>query len=125
MDHKIIGEKIRNIREKELKITREQFAEEIGISIITLSRLENASQNVTNIEIFIKIAQITGYSLEHLLELEKPKQINKKITRINYFLTVLNEKELNYIVDFINRYIKFHCHSNIRTLKEIKKEINN
>ena len=38
MNYNKIGEKIRSIRENELKQTREEFAEEIGISIHTAAR---------------------------------------------------------------------------------------
>lgn len=68
MNYKEVGERIRKIRETELKITREEFAEEIGISPNTLTRLENASGNVTNIEFFIRIAEITGYTLDELIQ---------------------------------------------------------
>lgn len=52
MDYGKIGANIRNIRETELKQTREEFAEEIGISPITIARLENGTGRVTNVETF-------------------------------------------------------------------------
>ena len=51
MDYDKIGEKIRQIREKELKQTREEFAEEIGVSIHTATRLENIHINPLQKEI--------------------------------------------------------------------------
>lgn len=67
MNYNKIGEKIRKIREKELKQTREEFAEEIGISIHTAARLENATSKVNNIEVFLRISEISGYTLDELL----------------------------------------------------------
>ena len=75
MNYKEVGERIRKIRETELNMTREKFAEEIGISLNTLVRLENASGNVTNIEFFIRIAEITGYTLDELTQEGKQKEI--------------------------------------------------
>ena len=40
MDYLLTGEYIRKIRESELKKSKEEFAEELGISLHTLNRLE-------------------------------------------------------------------------------------
>ena len=58
MDHNKIGEKVRKIRKKQLKQTIEEFAEEIGVSTDTISRLENATAKVNNIEVFIRISEV-------------------------------------------------------------------
>lgn len=39
MDYLLTGEYIRKIRESELKKSKEEFAEELGISLHTLNRL--------------------------------------------------------------------------------------
>lgn len=78
MDYDKIGENIRQIREKELKETREEFAKGIGISIHTATRLENATRKVTNVEIFLKISEITGYTIEELLWQKDDSKIEKK-----------------------------------------------
>ena len=126
MNYKEVGERIRKIRETELNMTREKFAEEIGISLNTLVRLENASGNVTNIEFFIRIAEITGYTLDELTQEGKQKDMKsreKMITRINYLLNVVSPEELEYISANARQFIQF-CHQNeIKTLKEIKDDI--
>lgn len=126
MDYDKIGENIRQIREKEIKKTREEFAEEIGVSIHTITRLENATSKVTNVEIFLKISEITGYTIEELL-LQKDDSKNKeKIRRkIDYILNVISEEELEYIYVNISQFIKFTHRDEIKTLKEIKKENKN
>lgn len=126
MNYKEVGERIRKIRETELKITREEFAEEIGISPNTLTRLENASGNVTNIEFFIRIAEITGYTLDELIQegnIDNEKAREKAINKINYLLNVVSLEELEYIYANSRQFIQF-CHKNeIKTFKDIKDEL--
>lgn len=126
MDYDKIGENIRQIREKELKKTREEFAEKIGISIHTATRLENATSKVTNVEIFLKISEITGYTIEELLLQKEDSKNREKIRRkIDYLLNVVSEEELEYIYVNISQFIKFTHRDEIRTLKEIKQENKN
>ncbi len=126
MDYDKIGENIRQIREKEIKKTREEFAEEIGVSIHTVTRLENATSKVTNIEIFLKISEITGYTIEELLLQKDDSKNREKIRRkIDYLLNVVSEEELEYIYVNISQFIKFTHRDEIRTLKEIKQENKN
>lgn len=96
MNYNKIGEKIRNIRENELKQTREEFAEEIGVSIHTAARLENAERKVTNIEIFEKISKMSGHSLDQIIKTSNNTTKNKEIliSKIQNSLYDFNEKEL-------------------------------
>lgn len=124
MNYNKIGEKVRNIREKELKKTREEFAEEIGISIHTAARLENATSKVNNIEVFLKISEISGYTLDELLlDSKETKDKEKIIRRINYILSILSKDELEYICGSINQFVRFNHRNKVKTLKDIKKEI--
>lgn len=126
MNYKEVGERIRKIRETELNKTREEFAEEIGISLNTLARLENASGNVNNIEFFIRISEITGYTLDQLTQERNEKDIKsreKELTKINYLLNVASLEELEYIYANARQFIQY-CHQNeIKTLKDIKNEL--
>ena len=126
MNYKEVGERIRKIRETELNKTREEFAEEIGISLNTLARLENASGNVNNIEFFIRISEITGYTLDQLTQERNEKDIKsreKELTKIHYLLNVASLEELEYIYANARQFIQF-CHQNeIKTLKDIKGEL--
>lgn len=124
MNYNKIGERVRKIRETELKQTREEFAEEIGISIHTAARLENATSKVKDVETYIKISEKTGYTLDELLlDRNKSKEIERIKRKIDYILNVLSVEELDYIYDDINRFVKFNHRKEIRTLKEIKKEL--
>ncbi len=123
MDYGKIGANIRNIRETELKQTREEFAERIGISPITIARLENATSRVTNVETFFKISEISGYTIEELL-LEKNDIKNKKKIRrkIDYILNVLSDDELKYVYKYIQEFTRFIHKDQVNTLKDIKKK---
>lgn len=124
MNYNKIGEKIRNIRENELKQTREEFAEEIGISIHTAARLENATSKVNNMEVFLKISEVSGYTLEELLvDNTTTKEKERIIRRINYILNVLSEDELEYIYGNITQFVRFNHRDQVKTLEEIKKEL--
>lgn len=123
MNYDKIGEKIRQSREKELKKTREEFAEEIGISIHTVARLENATSRVTNIETFLKISEITGYTIEELLlEKDDSKNSEKIRKKINYILNVLSDDELEYIYRNIQEFTRFIHKDQVTTLKDIKRK---
>ncbi len=126
MNYNKVGERIRKIRETELKQTREEFAEEIGISPNTLARLENASGKVTNIEFFMKISEITGYTLDELTQDNNYTKLKEKtIKKINYLLNILSVEELEYIYTNTKQFIQF-CHKNeVKTLKEIKDQYKN
>lgn len=124
MDYEQIGNKIRMIRETELKKNREEFAEELGISIDTVTRLETAKSEVRNVEIFIKVSELTGYTLEELLLDKNINNKNEKVIRkISYVLNILSDEELEYVYNNINQFVKFVHRNELKTLKDIKKEI--
>ena len=124
MDYEQIGNKVRMIRETELKKSREEFAEELGISIDTVNRLETAKSEVRNVEIFIKVSELTGYTLEELLLNKNVNNKNEKVIRkINYVLNILSDEELEYVYNNINQFVKFVHRNELKTLKDIKKEI--
>lgn len=126
MDYGKIGANIRNIRETELKQTREEFAEEIGISPITIARLENGTSRVTNVETFFKISEISGYTIEELLLKKNDIKNREKIRRkINYLLNVVSEDELEYIFVNISSFIRFTHRKEVNTLKDIKEKSKN
>ncbi len=126
MDYTKVGERIKKIREKELKKTQEEFAEEVGISLNTLYRLETATRKVSNIEFFIRISEITGYSIEELIQdFENSKSKEKIIKKINYLLNVGSIEELEYIFANIRQFLQFSHRNEIeqKSLKEIKDQL--
>ena len=125
MDYSEIGKRIRDIREKELKVTREKFAETLEISNSTLARIENpGKQKVTNVEVYWKISQATGYSMEELMVgIYSNNNDDREIKRINYLLKVLPKRELEYIFKSIQEFVRFMHKGNTRTLKDIKKDL--
>lgn len=126
MNYQEIGERIRKIRKDELNKSREEFAEELGISTNTASRLENANNVVRNVEVFLKISEISGYTMEELLIGQNETLAKEKIKkRINYLLNVLEDDDLDYIFTIINDFIKYKHKEQIVTLKDIKNKVKN
>ena len=126
MNYQEIGERIRKIRKDELNKSREEFAEELGISTNTASRLENANNVVRNVEVFLKISEISGYTMEELLIGQNETLAKEKIKkRINYLLNVLEDDDLDYIFTIINDFIKYKHKEQIVTLKDIKNKSKN
>lgn len=126
MDYTKVGERIRKIREKELKQTQERFAEQVGISSNTLYRMETATSKVTNIEFFIRISEITGYTIEELIQgNDNSKSKEKIIKKINYLLNVSSVDELEYIFANTKQFLQFsHRNQNDqKSLKEIKDQL--
>jgi len=124
MNHNKIGERVRKIRKKILKQSIEEFAEELNVSKDTISRLENATSKVTNIEVFLKISEISGYTLDELLFDNKETPEKERILRrINYILNILSKEELEYICGSLNLFVRFEHRNQVKTLKDIKDEI--
>lgn len=125
MNYDKIGARVRTIREKDLKKSREEFAEEIGVSTTTIARLENSTSKVSNLETFIKISEISGYSLDEIV-LDKNDNIktNESLKkRINYFLNTMSKDELEYTLSNISNFVKFSHKDKIKTLKDIKNNL--
>jgi len=122
MNYEKVGERIRIARETNLKITREEFAEEIGISVDTAYRLESGTnKKVKNVETFIKVSEVTGLTLEEILLGKNESSIrNRNIKKINYLLNVLSDSELDYIYFNISQFIKILHKDDVNTLKNIK-----
>lgn len=126
MDYTNIGERIRKIRENELRQTQEEFAEEVGMSLNTLYRMETATSKVTNIEFFMRISEITGYSIEELINGDdNSKSKEKIIKKINYLLNVSSVEELEYIFANTRQFLQFSHRNEIeqKSLKEIKDQL--
>lgn len=123
MNRNIIGERVRQIRKKELRQTIEEFAEEVGVSKDTITRLENATGNVNNIEVFLRISEVSGHTLDELLlDNKETNEKDKIIRRINYTLNVLSKDELEYINITIKQYVMHHHRDKVNTLGDIKRK---
>lgn len=124
MNYDNASAKIKKIREVELKQTQEEFAEEIGVSITTVQRLESPFDKVTNVETYLKIFEISGYTVEEiLLDIDNSKGKEKEIAKINYLLNVLSKEELEYIYGSIRHFVTFNHRNQVNTLKNIKDKL--
>lgn len=62
----MIGERIRN-RRKELRLTQAQLAEYVGISRVSLTKIENSDTANMSVNTAINLAKTLGLSLDYLL----------------------------------------------------------
>ena len=66
MDGTIIGENIRNLRKRNY-LTQEELAEKLGVSTMTIYRIENGVGNI-KIQNLIMLAEIFGVDMHQLLK---------------------------------------------------------
>lgn len=112
MNQSKIGERIREIRENILNLTREKLAERLGINIYSLDRLERGEFKILNMNIIIKISYLSGVPIDEIINGPMDNKNENLIRRIDFMLNDLSEKELNYIFQNINNYVSF-IHSDI------------
>lgn len=112
MNQSKIGERIREIRENIFKLSREKLAENLGVNIYSLDRLERGEFKVLNIDIIIKISNLSGIPIDEIINGSINNKNQNLIRRIDFMLNDLSEKELNYIFENINNYVSF-IHSDI------------
>lgn len=127
MNYSEIGERIIRLRKEELKLSREKFAELVGFSCDTIKRVEtgNLNKNVKNVEVYLRIAQVSGYTLEELLLGTNFKnKRNRTKRKIEYLLNVMSDDELEFVDSEIETFMRFRHKEKVNTLKDIKKKIN-
>lgn len=106
-----LGERIRK-RRREVHLSQEAFAEKVGISVNTVSRVEGG-QTAMSIEIFKKMVEILEVDADDLLgKCPKEKEKNKYDTLIRR-IQQLKENEqkivlqtMEVLIDGINKFHK-------------------
>lgn len=106
MDFTEIGDRIRKIR-KDLKMTREEFADFIEINPYAVGRIERGERKIMDIETLQKITNSSGISIDELINGSLDSKKDNTIKRINHLLASLSENELEYICDDLYRLIQF------------------
>lgn len=71
MNQKIIGERIRYLRNSLLNISQEEFAKKIGLDRTYMSKIEAGKQNLT-LETLNKICEGLGITLKELFDFDLP-----------------------------------------------------
>lgn len=106
-----LGERIRK-RRREVHLSQEAFAEKVGISINTVSRVEGG-QTAMSIEIFKKMVEILEVDADDLLgKCPKEKEKNKYDTLVRRIQQLKeNEQEIvlqtmEVLIDGINKFHK-------------------
>lgn len=82
-----IGERIRNCRQ-ENHLSQEAFAEQVGVSTNTVSRIEGG-QTAMSVEIFAKMVRVLGTDAgellgEQVMESDSKKKLDKLLFRIGH-----------------------------------------
>lgn len=106
-----LGERIRK-RRREVHLSQEAFAEKVGISVNTVSRVEGG-QTAMSIEIFKKMVEILEVDADDLLgKCPKEKEKNKYDTLVRR-IQQLKENEqkivlqtMEVLIDGINKFHK-------------------
>ena len=106
-----LGERIRK-RRREVHLSQEAFAEKVGISVNTVSRVEGG-QTAMSIEIFKKMVEILEVDADDLLgKCSKEKEKNKYDTLVRR-IQQLKENEqkivlqtMEVLIDGINKFHK-------------------
>lgn len=106
-----LGERIRK-RRREVHLSQEAFAEKVGISVNTVSRVEGG-QTAMSIEIFKKMVEILEADADDLLgKCPKEKEKNKYDTLVRR-IQQLKENEqkivlqtMEVLIDGINKFHK-------------------
>ncbi|MGI6312950.1 MAG: helix-turn-helix domain-containing protein [Candidatus Cryptobacteroides sp.] len=109
MDEKSLKKRIREIRE-ELRLTQEEFAQELGIDSSTYWRLEDGRTRIISPYLY-KIAEYAGLSIEELIvgkqiakALEESQDYREKIeSQRKFYESLLEEKDAT--IRNLNNYI--------------------
>ena len=107
---------LKKFRESKLKMTQAEFAELIGVRQDSVSRLEASSEQIS-LDILMKIAQITGTTLDELVNYKRPaiRALEVKDTWSNanfiknHIVNYINEQSIKYKNHWGNKYDKYVC----------------
>ena len=99
-----IGTKIQN-RRRALKMTQEEFAEKIGISLNYVGMIERGLR-IPKLETFIKIANVLGVTSDYLLADYITAKEDKQNAELNERIERLSESDRKHILEVIDLLIK-------------------
>ena len=101
-----VGERIRTLR-KELKMSREIFAEMVDISDVFLGQIERGERSLS-LKTLCRIVKFTGTTTDYILFGNKAED-NKTIKKINRILNKSSDEFITYtykILNTTNSYMK-------------------
>lgn len=101
-----VGERIRNLR-KDLKMSREIFAEMVDISDVFLGQIERGERSLS-LKTLCRIVKFTGTTTDYILFGNKDED-NKTIKKINRILNKSSDEFITYtykILNTTNSYMK-------------------
>lgn len=94
-------------RRKSLDFTQEQFAELIGISSSSYTRIENAFQK-PSLDTLIKISKNLNISLDYIVfgSLAETPRVLEKDDLIEALFLFADKDKLSHTSDFLNKFVK-------------------
>jgi transcriptional regulator with XRE-family HTH domain len=98
VDNQAIGERIRDEREK-LRLTREKFAEMLGLSPLYIGQLERGERQMS-LDTLVKVSDYLHISTDYLIYGSTPENEIKK-SRIITLLNKCSKNELSFIESII------------------------
>lgn len=98
VDNQAIGERIRDEREK-LRLTREKFAEMLGLSPLYIGQLERGERQMS-LDTLVKVSDYLHISTDYLIYGSTPENEIKK-SRIITLLNKCSKNELSFIENII------------------------
>ena len=101
MDYELLGQNIKKERKKQ-KLTQEQLAENVGISVVFLSQIEN-NKGIPSLETTYKLACCLGTTIDSLLTANS-EYIKKEELQVASLLSDRTENEKAFIIKTI-RYL--------------------
>ena len=102
VNNQAIGERIRNEREK-LRLTREEFAEVLGLSPLYIGQLERGERQMS-LDTLVKVSVCLHTSTDYLIYGNTPENEIEK-SRINTLLNRCSKNELSLIENIIKLII--------------------
>lgn len=101
----IFGLRVKELREKILGLSQEQFAERIGIHRNSLSKIENGS-NFAKPETIEKIQKVLGLSYPELFNFSENNIENERLKILIAYVQELNDADIDYFIATIKAYIQ-------------------
>lgn len=103
MDYKLLGNNIRKAR-KSLKMTQEQLAEEIEVSTVFISQIENGTRK-PSLETIYKLSTSLNVKIDTLINGMSESDTPQDIERLIELLSMCSNKERRFVTDISKEMI--------------------
>lgn len=105
MDFKLLGDRIREEREK-LRMTQQQLADEINMSVSFLGHIERGGRKCS-LETLVKIATALGTNIDYLLMDSLNPTYDNIENEISLYLRKMGNKERLYTLNMVKAFYDY------------------